>query len=263
MAKETYKPDLDRIDQLRVKAGLSWPALAKAAIISSRTLDSIRKGEPADISTLRKIANALETTPDTLIPEYMDHSSSPRGEQHIKVHIRYFDFELTLSIPFQEFDETKDLPRIIQWLMKHNITKEQVIVSSVGPGSTVVSLRVATSDAYRLFRAFKDGRLAILDVLELVIKPLRLCRYLEYMCIGMFLISAPTVLLFLLTGLLSGLFDYLRTYVPALGWCAGVSFVLLLFVFTLTMLFNNSDFYTYLCFYYLSFCRTRSDSSKN
>jgi transcriptional regulator with XRE-family HTH domain len=157
MPKQTFQPDLKRLDNLRIKRGWTLQQLAAKAIVSVRTLNSIRQGKSVDLTTVSKLARAFGEPLESLLvgysPEAPVETTTPRIEVQLK-----------LSIPFEDFDEAEHLTSFIEALTKLIGAKGMVNIADVKDGSTIVTVDVEEDDMCRLIAAYLDGRLEPLDV---------------------------------------------------------------------------------------------------
>jgi transcriptional regulator with XRE-family HTH domain len=100
MSQRTFKAKTDVIEAARIKRGWTLFDLANKAIVSSRTLDSVMAGAPAVISTYRKIATALAVPVESIIQGNQE-AEKPKGKR--------LKMSLTISVPYEDFDECKQL----------------------------------------------------------------------------------------------------------------------------------------------------------
>ena len=125
MAQKYFKANITKLESLRISRGLSREKLASKAIVSTRTLDSIMAGKQAVISTFAKVAKALET-PVTAIVDGFEEPEIPKE--------RCWKVTITLSAPYDGFDETKELPEFLTKLLSR-IGGDQVLMPEVSVGS--------------------------------------------------------------------------------------------------------------------------------
>jgi hypothetical protein len=79
------------------------------------------------------------------------------------------EVKLTLSIPFEDFDETDGLDRLTNFLMSVVQAKNAIAVAAIAPGSVEVSLLVDEADSPRLVQAFADNRLEPIQATALTV----------------------------------------------------------------------------------------------
>ena len=156
----TVRPDAEAIKRLRLEKGWRVEDLAKKAICSVRTLDNIEKGASVYMNTLSKIANALDVEYKTLLPGGEPPAEPPRPEPRVQVQI-------TFAIPFAQFDESKQLGGLIEFLKKFMKGGGDVDVLGVEPGSTIITLEMNVEDMNALLSAYKKGKLAEIHCTEL------------------------------------------------------------------------------------------------
>ena len=101
MAQKYFKANHLKLESLRIARGMSRQKLASKAIVSPRTLDSIMAGKQAVISTFSKLAKALDAPVESILKDY---------EEPVAPIERLWTVTITVSTPFESFDETKDLP---------------------------------------------------------------------------------------------------------------------------------------------------------
>jgi len=68
MPTKTLSLDAAKIDRLRIQKGWALDTLARKAIVSNRTVDSVMAGKGVMVSTAKKLANALEVGMDDIMP---------------------------------------------------------------------------------------------------------------------------------------------------------------------------------------------------
>ena len=125
MAQKYFKTNLPKLEKLRIARGWSREDLATEAIISTRTLDSIMAGKSAVLSTLSKLAKALETPVDAIVDGFQEPEVP---------NARCWKVTITLSAPYDGFDETKELPEFLTKLLAR-IGGDQVLMPEVSVGS--------------------------------------------------------------------------------------------------------------------------------
>ena len=67
-----FKPDLKKIEALRIKHGLTVDAFAEKAGIDRRTLASLMRKNGVVMSTMCSIAKLLHVSVDALLPGYVE-----------------------------------------------------------------------------------------------------------------------------------------------------------------------------------------------
>lgn len=137
MAQKYFKANLPKLENLRIARGWSREQLASKAILSTRTLDSIMAGKCAVLSTLSKLAKALETPVEAIVDGFQE-PEKPAG--------RCWKITITLSAPYDEVDETKELPEFITKLLSR-VGGDQVFMPEVSVGSIKITFYL-TEDQY-------------------------------------------------------------------------------------------------------------------
>ena len=159
MAQKYFKANLPKLEKLRIARGWSREDLASEAIISTRTLDSIMAGKSAVLSTLSKLAKALETPVEAIVEGFQE-PEMPKE--------RCWKVTINISAPYDTYDETKDLPEFLTKLLSR-IGGDQVLMPEVSAGSTLISFYL-TKEQYDKFIA-EYRALNLLDLDFLFIKP--------------------------------------------------------------------------------------------
>lgn len=170
MPQRTYKPDVERIDRLRLKKGWALPDLAAKACVSNRTIDGIMKGNEVVISTLRKVARALEVSPDTLIAGGGDIEENPYKGGMFKVAFR-IDVRIVDGIPldvkFEDFDETTDLLAFLDKLTKLIAPLAgPVEVVGVSPSSVLVIVEMTQIDILSVLELYVGNNLQLHNLFQ-------------------------------------------------------------------------------------------------
>lgn len=164
---QTAKPSARKgvIRKLREAKGWSQQTLADEAIVSFKTISSMEQGKRAQLSTFKKVAEALGVTPTDLIEQHEQlqaASTPPTSQPDKRVQIT-----LTLSIPFQDFDETEGIDRLSTFLMQVISSKNAMLVTNVTPSSVKLTMLVDEEDAPRLVQAFANHKLDDIQAAEL------------------------------------------------------------------------------------------------
>ena len=158
----TVRPDAEAIKRLRLAKGWSVEVLADKAICSVKTLRNIEKGESVYLSTLSKIATALCVDFATLMPGGKPPSDPPPLAPESRLQV-----QITVSIPFAQFDESKQLCGLIDSLRQLMVGGGgDIRVLNVGSGSTVITLEMTRQDVRALQSAYSEGKLAKLHCID-------------------------------------------------------------------------------------------------
>ena len=144
----TVRANGSRILELRTRRGWTLADLALSAVCSEKTAESVEKGRPVYQSTLRKIAEALDTTPADLVaggtlPPEPDRKDAP-------THV-----VLQLSIDFGDLDESQHIVPLIEAITKFISAKEAIELRSAKPGSSIITLELSSDDAKALQEAIR------------------------------------------------------------------------------------------------------------
>jgi len=142
MAQKYFKANLPKLEKLRIARGWSREDLATEAIISTRTLDSIMAGKSAVLSTLSKLAKALETPVNEIVYGF-EEPEQPGG--------RFWSITIKISAPYDKFDETRDLPEFITKLLER-VGGDQILIPEVSKGSTTIRFSL-TEEQYLRFES--------------------------------------------------------------------------------------------------------------
>lgn len=155
----------DAIRLLREAKGWGQQALADRAVVSIKTLNSVEQGKPAQLSTFGKIAKALAVEPSAFLEGHETNPppAAPAGDQAA----RRVEVKLTLSIPFEDFDETEGLDRLVGLLTSLMNAKNAVTITELSPGSIELTMLVDEEDAPRLMQAFSQHKLDVVQATQL------------------------------------------------------------------------------------------------
>lgn len=159
MGQKYFKANVDRIESTRISRGLSLEQVASKAVVSTRTLDSLMAGGRGAISTFAKIAKALEVPIESILEGYED--PEPPKE-------RLWTVTITVSTPFKDFDETRDLPFFLSKLLL-KLGGDGFSREEVKPGSTNISMGMNRDQVLLLVRRYLSGRLAYMEVTQIIV----------------------------------------------------------------------------------------------
>lgn len=158
----------DVIRRLREAKGWSQDALGAKAIVSHKTICNLeREGSKGHHITITKVAKALGITPGELIDQ--GDAVVPPVAPVILPADRRVNVTLTLSIPFESFDETEGLDRLTSFLESLVKAKQAIEVTNVSAGSVKVTVAVAPEDVASIARAFVEGKLTPISVSSLTL----------------------------------------------------------------------------------------------
>lgn len=148
----TVRPDAEAIKRLRLEKGWRVEDLAKNAKCSAKTVENIERGASVYLFTLAKFATALGVEYALLVA-----GGEPQAESQTKE--RRFQVQITLSIPFEEFDQTEQLVSLIDLLKRLLPAKDALEVKGLMAGSTIITLEMSEADVRALISAFNAGKL--------------------------------------------------------------------------------------------------------
>jgi transcriptional regulator with XRE-family HTH domain len=140
MPQRYFKPDLKKIESLRIKRGLTINDFADKADISRRTLAGLSKKKAVVMSTMRSIAQALDVSVESLLPGYSENPEPKDSRVTIRIE---------MAIPIKSFTATQQMEftSLLKALLQ---STDQINVTSVVDGSTIVTLDMSKTDAIRL-----------------------------------------------------------------------------------------------------------------
>ena len=155
------KVRVDVMKRLREARGWSQEQLASKMGFHAKTLSNIENGKNCLLSTIASIATALGVQPAELIEGHEpDPPASGPAEKRVLM-------TLTLSIPFEDFEETEGIDRLSAFLMAVINGKNAIAIPDAVRGSVKLTLLVDEEDAPRLIQAFADHKLDSIQASEL------------------------------------------------------------------------------------------------
>jgi transcriptional regulator with XRE-family HTH domain len=157
MAQKYFQANLQTLERLRVARGWSREQLAAKAIVSTRTLDSIMAGKQAVLFTFSKLAKALDTPVTEIVDGFEE--PKPRGDRRYTVTI-------TISAPYDEYDEAKDLPEFLQKLLSR-VGGDQIWGVEAKAGSVEIRFCLTEEQHAKLIAALEAGTLGDLDIVRM------------------------------------------------------------------------------------------------
>lgn len=146
----TVEPDGEAIQRLRIEKGWRVEDLAKKARCSLKTVENVERGENVYLYTLSKFAQALGVEVSTLMIGTAP-PDPPKKE-------RGFKLQITVEVPFEEFDESVQLASFMNMLMQIVQAKAEIMVAGVQEGSTIITLEMGMDDIERLIHEFNGSR---------------------------------------------------------------------------------------------------------
>jgi transcriptional regulator with XRE-family HTH domain len=160
MAQKYFQADLKKLENLRIARGWSREDLADKAIVSTRTLDSIMAGKQAVLSTFAKIAKALETPVNTIIHDF---------ELPQKPEERRWTVTISISAPYDAYDETKELPEFLKKLLSR-VGGDEIWGVKATAGSTKICCYLTDDQHAKLMSEYQAGTLGDLDIIDIQAK---------------------------------------------------------------------------------------------
>jgi transcriptional regulator with XRE-family HTH domain len=162
--EHSHTPRPDVIARLMRERGLTREKLADKAPVAINTLRSVLAGKPAVMATLKKIARVLEVSPAEIIdsdPQGLDmremQAGTIGGKERRKAGVQ-------IARAFTSFDETTELPALIEAIRKEIDAKHTIYIIAIAPGRVVITLELDAEDAQKLEEAFRQGRLKAMGV---------------------------------------------------------------------------------------------------
>jgi transcriptional regulator with XRE-family HTH domain len=156
----TVKPNGEAIARLR--QGKLWRVedLARKAHVSVKTVENVERGANVYMFTLAKFATAFDVKSASLIAGAELPVDPPKKERRIEVN-------LTVSIPYEEFDQSEQLVSLIESLKSVIQAANAVTPKAAMAGSTIITLEMSEADVHSLIAAFMAGKLDAMQVQEL------------------------------------------------------------------------------------------------
>ena len=156
----SVKPNGEAISRLRQAKGWRVQDLAKKAKCSVKTVENVERGVNVFLVTLGSFATALDVEYAALVSGGEPPPEPPKKERRVEV-------QLTLSIPFEEFDQTGQLVALIELLTRLLQAKDRIEVKGLMAGSTIITLEMSEEDVHSLLSAFMAGKLDEIQCVEL------------------------------------------------------------------------------------------------
>jgi transcriptional regulator with XRE-family HTH domain len=160
MSKRTVTPNAEAIQRLRLERGWRIEDLATQAKCSDRTVVSIENGANAYIYTISKIARALQVEMSALLIGEKPPPQKPKE--------RVWEIRLTVSTPYEDFDETRDMPHLLQALMAR-LGGQELEPKALRSGSTEIRFDMPIGQIVKLIEAYKDGHLDDLGIMMILV----------------------------------------------------------------------------------------------
>jgi transcriptional regulator with XRE-family HTH domain len=155
----TVKPDGNKIKKLRATKGMSADTLAEVSGCSERTIASLESGQNnCFIYTLNKVAQALGVECGDVIANADQKDAKEKAKEPIRILL-----EIHLPTDFADFTETT-IPSLLKALAAIAGTKSLMELVRVESGTTILTISVTESDAFRLIAACKDDLLSLFHI---------------------------------------------------------------------------------------------------
>jgi transcriptional regulator with XRE-family HTH domain len=147
----------EAIQRLRIARGWTLKQLAeKPPRCSEKTIRSAEQSKPMQMFTLKNIATKLGVN-------YTDIVTGIIPPEPEKPKVRTWEFKVTVSTPYEEFDEADDLLKFMSLLMKR-IGGEPMELTSVSPGSTEITVKMTHTQIEKFIFAYVRGELDDLNI---------------------------------------------------------------------------------------------------
>jgi transcriptional regulator with XRE-family HTH domain len=153
-------PDGKEIARLRVAKGWRQEDLARKSGSSEKTIKNLELGKPCYVCTIARVAEALKVDVASLLSGQAE-DFSPKPDERPP---RRFEVQITLSFPFEAFDESEQLVGLIAQLGNLIGTRSAVDVVRVTNGSVKVTIELSESDVLRLMASHLDNELQGLGI---------------------------------------------------------------------------------------------------
>lgn len=155
----TVRPDGDQIKRLRQAKLWRVEDLARHAKCSVKTVENVERGGNVYMFTLAKFATALGIENSVLIAGGEMPPEPPKKERRIEVN-------LTISIPFEDFDQSDQLVSLIEKLTAVVKAQDHIELTGLMAGSTIVTIEMSEPDVHSLIAAFMAGKLDEMQIQE-------------------------------------------------------------------------------------------------
>jgi transcriptional regulator with XRE-family HTH domain len=142
----TVKANGEKIQRLRIEKGWTVSDAAAKTGCSDKTVENVERGANVYLFTLAKFAKAFGVEYPVLVSGGDPSPELPKKERRFKVQI-------TVDIPFEEFDESQ-LESYISRLERIVHPWAELLVAGVEKGSTILTLEMRMDDIERLIDAF-------------------------------------------------------------------------------------------------------------
>jgi transcriptional regulator with XRE-family HTH domain len=155
LKNRTVTPDGEAIQRLRIEKGWRVEDLAKKSRCSLKTVENVERGRSVYLYTLSKFAQALGVEVSTLMAGAAP-PDPPKKERVWKVIIQ-------VSTPYEDFDESNDLVKLLQTLVSR-LGGEEMEPNQVRKGSTRIEVEMTLEQMVKLIEAFIHNELDDLNI---------------------------------------------------------------------------------------------------
>ena len=150
LKSRTVKIDGAAVQRLRVAKGWPVDVMAKKAKCSVKTVENVEKGANVFLCTLANFAVALGVANAKLVSGGTVEVETPKPERGVEVRI-------TVSMPFDEFDQSVQLVNLLDYLIKNVPLTNIIVVKDIASGSTTITIELSEEDAAALHDALTSG----------------------------------------------------------------------------------------------------------
>jgi transcriptional regulator with XRE-family HTH domain len=148
----SVKPNGEAISRLRQEKGWRVLDLAKKVGCDERTVANVERGANVYLVTLANFATALGVNYASLVAGGEPPPEPPKKEPRVELTV-------TLSIPFEELDQSEQLVALIEMFRRLVQAKDAIEVKGLMAGSTIITLEMSETDVRALITAFMSGKL--------------------------------------------------------------------------------------------------------
>lgn len=142
-----------RVDELRIAKGMSLEKLSQKSVVCTKTVSSMNEGNNVLVSSVEKIARALNISPSELLERKIESETQKPNSVSNNLTVIF-----RVDVPFNETDETKFIPTVIEILSKtfpafsqflqiESVEKRSVAIAIVGPEEFALAAVNALGDS--------------------------------------------------------------------------------------------------------------------
>ena len=147
------------VKSLRVSKAWTHQDLSERAGCSVGTIRNAEKGAALVLTTVNLIATSLGVEPAEILKDPLP-VAAPKPKE------RTWEITIKVSTPFEQFDETTDLPALMKALIDR-LSGGELGPQRIVKGSTQLVFRVNEATLMKLMEAYASDQLDDLDVIEL------------------------------------------------------------------------------------------------